>query len=228
MTLLNPPASSSAGYYPEVLFPDWFDAPGLLKEALLELGRRRYLEVDEAGERPHAIEEAFHAVLALLGDQADPERYHRRLVWLGLIMAMASCWPLRGHEEWRRRAHELHEQVTRWLAHGQSLEGPVDDELFPRVASRYQELDEAKSVHRHLSLMPQEPERSPDHLLDILDATLDGFAIRPSYDGARDLFHWFLSQAVPAACLERLPDHIWNGFWPWPSRGGESPSATSP
>lgn len=38
-------------------------------------------------------------------------------------------------------------------------------------------------------------------------------------DASRDLFHWWLCQAVPAAYVGRLPDHIWSGFWAWPARG---------
>lgn len=53
-------------------------------------------------------------------------------------------------------------------------------------------------------------------LLDILDLTLDGYAIRPGDDGSRDLFHWWLSEAVPAAYLDGVPEQFWSGFWPWP------------
>lgn len=217
MTRLDPPPPSTAGYYPDLVFPSWFDDLDA-RRVLTDVARLRYLQVDEAGERPHEIEEAFDAVLGLLTVGDDPDLTHHRMVRLGLIMAMACCWPLREHEEWQTRAQRLHQQVEAWLTRGEPLEGPLDADLFPRVASRHQELDEAKAVHRALSLMPGEPERARALILDILDLTLDGFAIRPGYDGARDLFHWWLGQAVPAAMMAHLPDHIWNGFWPWPPR----------
>ena len=51
----------------------------------------------------------------------------------------------------------------------------------------------------------------------VLDVTIAGFAVHPGGGLARrDLFHWWLCQAVPAAFMERLPDHIYSGDWPWP------------
>ena len=62
------------------------------------------------------------------------------------------------------------------------------------------------------------PDEARQLLLDILDVTLDGYAVFPGMQGRRDLFNWWLSEAVPAAFMERVPDHIYSGDWPWPPR----------
>ena len=215
MTLYDPPLAADGGYYPVVRLPDWFVAPAQVRDALIDLGQRRYHELD--GDRSAApVEGAFFSVIGLLLADTDARSAHRRLVRLGLILAHAARWPLRGTSELSATCDAVRVAVGLWLETGTPTTGPVGEALIPMVHTGNQELNEALSVHRTLSTMPTRISSAATFLLDILDLTLDGYAIRPGDDGSRDLFHWWLSEAVPAAYLDRLPEHFWSGFWPWP------------
>jgi hypothetical protein len=61
-----------------------------------------------------------------------------------------------------------------------------------------------------------DPAAARPALLEMLDDCLAGYAVFPGSDGRRDLFNWFLVEAVPAAWSERLPDRIYTLKWPWP------------
>lgn len=214
----NPPPPTEGGYYPTLRFPDWFVPPARVRDALTELGQRRYHELDgDRGAPP--VEGAFFTAIGLLLSDTDARSAHRRLVRLGLILAHAARWPLRGDPERAATCEAVRAAVSAWLDTGAPLTGLVGEALIPMVHTGSQELNEALSVHRTVSTMPARISSAATALLDILDLTMDGYAIRPGDDGSRDLFHWWLCQAVPAAYVGRLPDHIWSGFWAWPARG---------
>lgn len=223
MTQYDPPLPGDGAYYPRIRFPSWFVAPAQVRDTLTELGQRRYVELD--GDRVAApVEGAFFTAIGLLMADTDAQSAHRRLVRMGLILAYAARWPLRGTPERGATCEALRLAVGLWLETGAPVSGPVGEALFPMVHTGNQELNEALSVHRALSTMPARISGAATSLLDILDLTLDGYAIRPGDDGGRDIFHWWLCEAVPAALMGRLPDHIWNGFWPWPPRPSEDQS----
>lgn len=219
MTLLTPPPTTAATYFPTFSLPAWFEGDAALRALLLDLFHQPFGDIDVGAQRP--VEEAFDAVLDALAEPTDPERTHRRYVAMGLILALASQAWIRKYTPTDTRAAALTGAVRRWLETGEPVNGPVGEDLYPLVATRHQHLDEDRAVHRHLSRMPTEVGNARQLLLDILDVTIAGFAIHPGADAARrDLFHWWLCQVVPAAYMERLPDHVYSGDWPWPPRGG--------
>lgn len=217
MINLDAPDGEEAGYYATFSLPEWLAAPGEFKATLTKLARGRYHEIDQ-DPSAQVLEGAFFSVIGLLMADTDGATAHRRVVWLGLSLAFAAQWPLRRAPEQSERCGAVRESVLSWLKTGKRPSAPIGEALFPMVHTGVQELNEAISVHRGLSRMPSQISSSATILLELLDLTLDGFAIRPGTDGARDIFHWWLGQAVPAAFMERLPDHVWNGFWAWPPR----------
>lgn len=223
MTQFAPPLPSDVGYFPALRFPDWCVVPARVQDTLIELGQRRYFEIDGDRTSP-PVEGAFFTVIGLLLSDTDSRSAHRRLVRLGLILAHAARWPMRNDPERAATSEALRASVGRWLETGSLIPGPVGEALIPMVHTGSQELNEALSVHRALSIMPARISSAASSLLDILDLTLNGYAIRPGSDGSRDILHWWLCEAVPAAYLGRLPDHIWNGYWPWPPRPSDRQS----
>lgn len=219
-----PPTTTIAGYFPSVEYPAWFHDREAVKARLRVIGGRRYLDIDDGPDRSHRICDAFTEVIELLHDPEDPGRTHRRHVRLGLIMALATRFSISLYEGDNPKLPKVRDDIAQWLESGSPIQGPVGLDLLPVQMTAEQVRDEAVEVHRTLSEMPGDPQRSAELLWDILDLTLDGFAVFSGSQGKRDLFHWWLSQAVPAAYMERLPDHIYSGSWPWPPRAPE-PSA---
>lgn len=221
-----PPSTTTAGYFPSVAFPSWFHDHGAIKARLLAIGERRYLDIDDGPDRPHRIRDAFTEVIELLRAAEDPARTHRTYVRLALIMALGTRFSISLYEAGNGRIPKVREDVDRWLRDGTPLPEPVGLDLLPVPMTAEQVRDDAVEVHRTLSEMPGSPQRAAEMLWDILDLTLDGFAVFPGSQGKRDLFHWWLGQAIPAAMMDRLPDHIYSGDWPWPPRptDDQSPS----
>lgn len=213
-----PPGSDAGSYFPALNFPLWFHGQGLLESILTEVFAEAWMDVDPGAQQP--VELAFNRVLDALSLGENPSRCHRRFVRLGLIHALASQAWIRKYTPEDTRASALTDEVARWLSSGTPLSIPQGSELYPVAATRHQHLDEEREVHRCLSLMPTEPNRCRRLLLDILDLTLTGYAVHPGGGLARrDLFNWWLCQAVPATYMDRLPDHIYSGDWPWPPQG---------
>lgn len=211
--LFAPPTWQGAGYYPDLRLPAWFSGPDELLALLRELAATRYKEIDHRQGATARVESAFARVVATLEGAPDG---HRRLVMMGLVLAMACRQPLRLYAADDPRPEAVRQAVLRWIREGELPDGPAGEALFPPIATRHQGRDEAIEVHRLLSCMPGQPDDAGRLLLEILDLTLDGYAIRPPGTDDRDLLHWWLSQVVPAAWHLRLPDHIFTGDWPWP------------
>lgn len=216
MSVLTPPAGSPDGYYPTFALPAWFDGPPALVALLSALAQERIWGIDPDARGGRRVEDTYEPVLDLLAHPTGAEVTHRRYVALGLALALASQAWIRRYTPDDTRSVALTDAVQRWLQTGEPLPGPRGEALYPLVATQHQHLDEDREVHRCLSRMPDEPENARQLLLDILDLALEGYAVFPGSQGRRDLYNWWLCQAVPAAYRERLPDHVYSGDWPWP------------
>lgn len=220
---MHPPKSDGRGYFPALALPAWFKDQDQVTPVLFAVFAKTWMDIDPGAQEP--VEGAYHQVLDALSRGEDPTRTHHRFVRMALILALASQAWIRKYTPEDTRASALTDEVTRWLLTGAPLGSPSGPALYPVVATRHQHLDEQREVHRCLSWMPSDPDRCPSLLLDILDLTLTGYAIHPGGGPARrDLFNWWLSQAIPATVFDRLPDHIYSGDWPWPPRasGGQT------
>ena len=78
----------------------------------------------------------------------------------------------------------------------------------------------SQALHESLDTFPASPRArrraGPRRVEDALDDVLEGCAVFPGSPGRRDLFDWSLTQVVPAAYQQRLPDAIYTMKWPWP------------
>lgn len=213
----SPPAGSPEGYYPAVEIAFDLRAPQL--EAYLHaLAEQPVFGIEPRAQSALPIEEACRRVVDLLVDPHDVARTRRRFVALALTMALATQSWMRRYTPSDERGRSLTDAAERWLETGEPYAGPVGEDLYPLEATRHQHLDESREVHRCLSHMLATEDEGRDLLLEILDLTLDGYAVFPGYQARRDLFNWWLSEAVPAAYLARVPDRIYCGDWPWPPR----------
>jgi hypothetical protein len=206
---LSPPGA----YYPRFALPSWFAGPASLAELLADLWSYRYPDLYEAvDERPEGtVPAACGAVLDALGDPADPTA-HRRYLFLGWSLGLAAAPTV---DAWRPddgRPRTVLDAVQRWLA-GAPVR--LDPALFPSAVTPPQALHEALDVFRNLALAV-EPSGARAALLEILDDCLEGYAVFPGSDGRRDLFNWYLVEAVPAAWSQRPPDRVYTLRWPWP------------
>lgn len=214
--IFSPPPWRGQGYYPAFSVPEDLALSPELNAALAALATERYREIDHRQGATARVREAFERVVSLLEGAPPGLDGHRRQVTLGLILAMACRQSLRLYATDDPRPARVVAMTLAWIATATPFTGPVGEALFPLVATRHQPLDEAIEVHRLLSRMPGEPAAAASLLLEILELTLDGYAIRAPGTDDRDLLHWWLSVAVPAAWHCRLPEHIFNGDWPWP------------
>lgn len=213
----SPPVGSPEGYYPAVIIALDLHAPQL--EALLHaLATQPVFGIEPRAQGALPIEEACRRVVDLLVDPNDGVRTKRRFVALALTMALATQSWMRRYTPSDDKGIALTDAVARWLETGTSYSGPVGEALYPMVATVHQHLDESREVHRCLSRMLTVQKADRQQLLDILDVTLDGYAVFPGFQARRDLFNWWLSEAVPASYLEQVPDRIYSGDWPWPPR----------
>jgi hypothetical protein len=202
------------GYYPRFELPSWFSGPPTLRDLLAELWRYRYLGLyePEDGRPVRDVATAYGPVLDALWPPGDP-RGHRRHLFLGWTFGLAAKPTVDGWAPEDGRPAAVLGAVERRVA-GQDVALDAD-QLFPGVVTPPQALSEALDVFRSLA-RALDPARSRAALLTILDDCLEGYAVFPGGDGRRDLFNWWLVEAVPAAWCERLPDRIYTLHWPWP------------
>ena len=79
---------------------------------------------------------------------------------------------------------------------------------YESVVGQYQALDEAILVLEGSLLVGDEVE-APSKLLDMSEICLEGYAIFPGSAERRELFDWWLLEAIPAAYLQVFPSHIY-------------------
>jgi hypothetical protein len=102
------------------------------------------------------------------------------------------------------------EVISRWFEEigsakpEASLVLDINNQLFPKRSVGTQAIDEALDVFRN-ALRVLESSQGREALLEILDDCFEGYAVFPGSHGRRDLFNWWLMEAVPATWCLQLP-----------------------
>ena len=190
-------------------------------EALLrDLWGKRYDELYEEEEgdarAPLALAEAIARVLDFL-TEGDPRTAQGRLVAMARALALAAEPTTASHAPGYDRPAKVLRRAEAALAQGSLQPAPDPEVAFaPRATPTSQALHESLDTFRS-------PARALDAgqaraaVEDALDDVLEGDPlVFPGSAGRRDLFNWWLTQVVPAAYQQRLPDAIYTMKWPWP------------
>jgi hypothetical protein len=143
----------------------------------------------------------------------DPALAHRRLLYLGWALALASAPTIEGWAPDDTRPQFVLEAVRAWLEEKRQV--LLDTETLFSEITGSQALNEARDVFANLA-RALTPEAALPALRAILDDCLEGYAVFPGSEGRRDLFNWVLLEVVPAAWNLHLPKAIYTFHWPWP------------
>ncbi len=73
---------------------------------------------------------------------------------------------------------------------------------------RDQAIDEALDVFRN-ALRVIDSSQAREAILEILDDCFEGYAVFPGSHGRRDLFNWWLMEAVPATWCLQFPQVVY-------------------
>lgn len=151
-----------------------------------------------------SLETALEQVLKWLGECSQNPRLS--YFCLAMILGLAVRPTVRCYlpdEQFTRLFFQELFHVFLGQKSGQDLSGHYGSFL-----GRYQALDEAILVLEG-TLLVGDRVQAPSQLLDISEICLEGYAIFPGSLGRRELFDWWLLEAVPAACLWVFPSHIY-------------------
>jgi AcrR family transcriptional regulator len=217
MTAVAP--ASKIGYYPTFALPPGTTAPAALEALLRDLWGRRYEELyeDDAGDAraPLPLADAVARVLDFL-TEGDSATAQGRLVAMARALALAAEPTAASHAPGDDRPATVLRRVEAALAQGRlqpaaDLEAALAAKATPTSQALHESLDTFRSLARAL-----DPSQARAAVEDALDDVLEGYAVFPGSAGRRDLFNWWLTQVVPAAYQQRLPDAIYTMKWPWP------------
>jgi hypothetical protein len=217
---------SNPGYYTEFRLPPWFEVPDSLRRLLETAFAQRYEELYEKVDGPQGgptlrgtLDELVDALWGQGGGTG-----HRRFVYLGLALALASRPTMERHEPGNPGPAAAIARSRTWLERPGEFQEVDREAVLPEKWSGSQARDEAVLVFRaHWPLL--DPAQARDALLQMLDLCLEGYAVFPGSDGRRDLFDWLLVEAVPAAWCLRLPEAIYSREGPWPPDPRYGPGA---
>jgi len=204
------------GYYTAFQLPDDVADAADLHALLQELWDYRYdnLYEDADARRPVGnLATAIERLITFLVSH-DPTLAHRRLLYLGWALALASAPTIAGWTPDDTRPQMVLDALRAWIEERQQMPLEVKT-LFPPEITGSQALNEARDVFANLA-RALDSEAAPHGLRAILDDCLEGYAVFPGSTGRRDLFNWVLVEVVPAAWCLRLPNAIYTLHWPWP------------
>lgn len=179
--------------------------PDGLQAVIERVSEGRYRELYENNPTSgFRLEEALAEVLKMLGECSQNPRLS--YFCLAMILGLAVRPTVRCYLP-DERFTKLFFQELFHVFLGQKKVRDFRD-YYGSVLGQYQALDEAILVLEGLLLIGDEVQ-APSQLLDMSEICLEGYAIFPGSAGRRDLFDWWLLEAIPAACLQVFPSHIY-------------------
>ena len=194
--------------YPNFPISSSFEIPESLRQLLYKVWQNRYEEFyEEEADGTITLEETLLEILDALGEQDDSLR-HSRYVCMALILALAVELTVKAYLPTERKTEEIFKLVINWSKNREVPTEETINQLFPQKSVGSQAIDEALDVFKNL-LQVLNPAKAKEALLEILDDCLEGYAIFPGSQGRRDLFNWWLLEAVPATWCLQFPESFY-------------------
>jgi len=208
---------NKAGYFSAFTLPPWFQGPEELHSMLQELWSRCYPDLYQEGcSNPESLVDAEGLVLEML---SNGDLGHQRMVWMALTFCSAVAATVEVYLPGDPRPARVIALLEEWLRDSTACVDEEIQSMFPQTPTPPQALHEALDV-LYQATKTLERCSAAEALREILDDCLEGYAIFPGSDGRRDLFNWWLVQAVPASWCLRKPDVIYTMNLPWPPLSG--------
>jgi hypothetical protein len=211
--------TSKIGHFPVFALPPWFQGPEKFRAVLEELWGQCYPDLYQEGcAEPRALAEAENRALAALSDDdvlGHDDLGHRRMVWMALTLCSAVAVTVDAYLPGDSRPARVIALLEDWLHDPTARVNEDIRSLFSQAATPPQALHEALDVLYQATKTLERP-NAVGALREMLDDCMEGYAIFPGSDGRRDLFNWWLVQALPASWCLRKPDVIYTMRLPWP------------
>jgi hypothetical protein len=131
-----------------------------------------------------------------------------------IIIMRTSETPVQLTEEANMPDGKSSEVISRWFEEigsakpEASLVSDINNQLFPKRSVGTQAIDEALDVFRN-ALRVLDSSQAREALLEILDDCFEGYAVFPGSHGRRDLFNWWIMEAVPATWCLQFPQVVY-------------------
>ena len=183
--------------YPNFQISSSSEIPESLRQLLYKAWQNHYEELyEEPADGNITLEETLSELLDALGDR-DNSLCHYRYVYMAQILALAVEPTIKAYLPEEQKTEQIFQLVINWSKNQElSIEETIN-QLFPQKSVGSQTIDEALDVFKNL-LQVLNPAKAKEALLEILDDCLEGYAIFPGSQERRDLFNWWLLEAVPA------------------------------
>ncbi|HEY9804495.1 MAG TPA: hypothetical protein V6D25_29455 [Leptolyngbyaceae cyanobacterium] len=196
--------------------------PDSLQGKLIKAFQQHYEELYEP-EATAYLQDAIDDILTAFQSN-DPKLTHLRYVWMALIFAVVVEPTVKYYQPDNSVPKATINRVAIWLI--ETLAELLDSKVKFNEASReieanvivnhlltkkdtnFQVLFEALNVYKSV-VKSLDANQSLEALLDILDDSLEGYAIFPGSQGRRELFDWWLLEVVPASWYLFPPSYIY-------------------
>ncbi|MEB3228389.1 MAG: hypothetical protein VKJ27_08385 [Synechocystis sp.] len=178
--------------------------PGSLQSIIQQVSEAHYPELyEEKTTSASTLTDALKSVLNRLGECSHDPRLSYGC--LAMILGLAVCPTVRCYLPDEQFTRLFFQELFHDFFEPKKAQNFRD--YYEASLGHYQALDEALLVLEEC-LQVRDDLQAPSKLLDISEMCLEGYAIFPGSVGRRQLFDWWLLEAIPAACIRIFPTHI--------------------
>lgn len=197
--------------------------PDSLKRKLIKAYQQHYEELYEP-EATAYLQDTIDEILTAFHNN-NPKLTHIRYVWMALILAVVVEPTVKYYQPDNSVPKATINRVAIWLIEtlAELLDSKLEfdkgsreieasaivNHLLTKKDTNFQVLFEALNVYKSV-VKALDANQSLEALLDILDDSLEGYAIFPGSHGRRELFDWWLLEVVPASWYLFPPSSIYS------------------